>query len=191
MFSVELSSAHTRNCRVLPARAHLLKELPQRGVAAEIGVANGDFSQQILEVNDPAQLHLVDAWETDRYRADLDKVRNRFAAKIDDGTVHVHQGLSVSMMPRFSDAFFDWVYIDTNHSYETTLAELQIAADKVRPGGLIAGDDFTNGNPARGLRYGVVQACNRFCVDKGWEYAFLTLDSNAHFSYALRKMDTG
>ena len=57
-------------------------------------------------------------------------------------------------------------------------------------GGLIAGQDFTSGNPVRAVPYSVIEACNEFCVQEGWEYTFLTLEPSGHFSFALAKSAT-
>lgn len=185
---VRLEEKHTRNCRVLPTRMQLLEHLPADGVIAEIGVASGNFTKEILARCQPAKLHLIDAWASDRFQPGLEQVRQRFADELASGQVVVSRGLSTERLAEFTAAYFDWVYIDTDHSYATTRAELLLAADKVKPGGFIAGHDFTRGNPVRGVSYGVVQACNEFCVDEGWEYAFVTLEPSGHFSFALRRL---
>ncbi|MDA7948236.1 MAG: class I SAM-dependent methyltransferase [Hyphomicrobiaceae bacterium] len=186
--STVLEERHTRTCKVLPSRMHLLDQLPQDGVVAEIGVAFGDFTNRIMERNKPRKLHLVDAWETERFRAGLEQLRGRFADEISNGAIEINQGLSIERMTEFPDGYFDWVYIDTDHSYPTTREELHLAARKVKPGGYIAGHDFTSGNPVRAVPYGVIEACNEFCVDESWSYAFLTLEPSGHFSFALLEL---
>ncbi len=183
-----LDERHTRTCRVLPTRMHLLEHLPQGGVVAEIGVAFGDFTEKILQKNKPRTLHLVDAWEADRFRGGLAQLRERFAAEIENGTVEIHQGLSTERLADFPDGHFDWVYIDTDHSYPTTRDELRLAARKVKRDGFIAGHDFCSGNPVRAVPYGVIEACHEFCREEGWGYAFLTLEPSGHFSFALLEL---
>jgi SAM-dependent methyltransferase len=185
---VRLEETHTRNCRVLPTRTHLLEHLPADGVVAEVGVASGDFTKEILARCQPAKLHLIDTWESDRFQPGLEHVRQRFSDELARGQIVVSQGLSTECLAEFPATYFDWVYIDTDHSYPTTRAELRLAADKVKPGGFIAGHDFTRGNPVRGVTYGVIQACNEFCVNERWEYAFVTLEPSGHFSFALRRL---
>lgn len=185
--SVRLNERHTQNCRVLPTRMHLLERLPHGGVVAEIGVAFGDFTMQILKRSKPEKLHLVDAWASDRYQHGLAQIRERFSEEIASGAIEINQGLSTQRLCEFPADYFDWVYIDTDHSYATTRDELRLSAQKVKPGGLIAGHDFTSGNPVRAVPYGVIEACNEFCLQEGWEYAFLTLEPSGHFSFALTK----
>lgn len=57
--------------------------------------------------------------------------------------VVINRGKSVDVLEGFDDAYFDWVYIDGNHYYDYVLADLNSSFDKVRPGGIIAGDDYT------------------------------------------------
>jgi hypothetical protein len=49
------------------------------------------------------------------------------------------------VLPKFEDAYFDWVYVDGNHSYDYVMRDLQLCRMKVKPGGIIAGDDYTWG----------------------------------------------
>ena len=44
-------------------RQELLHLMPKGGVCAELGVWKGDFSQRILDVTSPRELHLVDPWQ--------------------------------------------------------------------------------------------------------------------------------
>lgn len=189
--AIVLGEVHTQNCRVLPTRMHLLDTLPKRGVVAEIGVAFGDFTKEIVKRNKPRKLHLVDAWETDRYREGLEQILERYAKEIACGAIEINRGQSRVCLSEFSDEYFDWVYIDTDHSYTTTRDELLLASKKVKPGGHISGHDFTSGNPVRALPYGVIEACNEFCMKQGWEYVFLTLEPSGHFSFAVQKLAIG
>ncbi len=186
--SIVLEEIHTRNCKVLPTRMHLLGALPKGGMVAELGVAFGEFTKQILMRNKPAKLHLVDAWEAERYQIGLEQILERYAKEIAAGTVEINRGPSTQRLAEFSDGYFDWVYIDTDHSYSTTRDELLLASAKVKPGGTIAGHDFTSGNPVKALPYGVIEACHEFCVSEGWGYEFLTMEPSGHSSFALQKL---
>ena len=185
---VNLDPVHTENCRVLPDRRDLLRRLPKGGIGAEIGAAFGDFSKEIFALNQPAQLHLIDAWETARYRSGLNRIKEDFAEKIACETLVIHQGYSTERLAECADDFFDWIYIDTNHTYETTYEELVFGAQKTKAGGLIAGHDFCTGNVVKPVLYGVVQAVNEFCVTHGWQYRYLTLESHGHFSFCLGRV---
>ena len=186
---VRLSEKHMRNCQLVLDRARLLQRLPHWGTVAELGVDRGDFSAQILATCEPRTLHLVDLWHTDRYHDGLfEQTRQRFAPEIARGQVHIHRKASVDAADDFADGHFDWVYIDTDHSYATTARELRRYAAKVKPDGLIAGHDYVMGNWVSSYRYGVIEAVHEFCVQEHWELAFLTADQTESPSFAIRRI---
>jgi hypothetical protein len=43
-----------------------------------------------------------------------------------------------------TDKKFDFVYLDVAHDYETTAECIELALNRLNPGGLLAGDDFSN-----------------------------------------------
>lgn len=187
----ELEPVHIANCVVLTNRTALLEKLPAAGNVAELGVDKGDFSRKILDINKPSKLHLVDAWDTARYGEDkAQSVQKKFENERISGKVQLHRGYSTKRAADFPDAYFDWIYIDTNHSYQTTYEELRAYAPKMKPGGLMAGHDFINGNWFTGLRYGVREAVYEFCVEEGWEFVYLTMEIGDNPSFAIRKMES-
>jgi hypothetical protein len=142
-------------------RARVLERLPKRGAGAEIGVWKGDFSERILEVARPVRLHLVDPWravsgeeyEGARYGGGLsegqaemdalhDAVLRRFERERRKGVVEVHRLPSLEAAARLAGGELDFVYIDGDHRYEAVKADLEAWAPRLRPGGLLAGDDY-------------------------------------------------
>jgi predicted O-methyltransferase YrrM len=185
----EIRPENIRNLKVLVDRQVLLAELPANGVVAELGVDQGELSQRILEIAKPRELHLIDPWGTERFgEAKFNSVTSMFAEEIRSGRITIHRGSSVDEIAKFPDGHFDWMYIDTTHAYEQTHRELRTCRRKVRPGGFIAGHDFTSGNVSKKLHYGVVQAVHEFCNSYGWEIVFLTHETDRYLSFALRAM---
>jgi len=144
-------------------RQFLLEMLPRHAVCAEIGVHTGDFSKRILQTTSPRELHLIDPWRhetSDAYRralyggearggqAEMDEryrsVCTRFQSDIRSGRVRIHRGDSNAVLAEFPEDYFDWAYIDGNHRYEFVTADLALCVEKVKPGGYIAGDDYTD-----------------------------------------------
>lgn len=188
MPQTELELRHTWKCRVLPHRNALLDLLPKDGLVAEIGVAFGRFSAEILKRTRPRELHLIDAWEGDRYGAGLAEIEARFRNDISDGRVRIHRGNSVDVLRALPPDSFDWVYIDTNHKFETTAEELRLCESLVRDGGQIAGHDFCTGNVIDAIPYGVVEAVTAFCKERDWCFRYLTVESRGHFSFSLQRI---
>jgi hypothetical protein len=135
--------------------------MPKRSVCAEIGVHEGDFSEQILSTIEPRRLHLIDPWKHEegelcqesRYggfgshgQAMLDEryegVKHRFAKEMHADQVRVHRELSNVASGDFSDSYFDWIYVDGNHLYEFVKQDLELYYPKIKPGGYITGDDY-------------------------------------------------
>jgi hypothetical protein len=182
-----LRPEHITNLKPLIDRLELLKHLPENSIIAEIGVNKGDYSQQILSICQPRKLHLIDAWASKRYNEKLFiNVNTRFLKEINSGKIEIHRGFSTIVGASFPDDYFDWVYIDTDHSYNTTKEELEIYSKKVKKQGIISGHDFSAGNWRKGIKYGVIEAVYEFCVKYNWELIFLTTEIEAP-SFAIRK----
>jgi hypothetical protein len=135
-------------------RRGLLEEMPKNAVVAEIGVWAGDFSQRILDICAPRVLHLVDPWayqpefrntafgrrkNRDRMEDLYREVTKRFAG---DSRVRIHRGASDEILETFEDALLDWVYIAGNHNEPFISNDLRLCLRKVKPDGIIAGDDL-------------------------------------------------
>jgi predicted O-methyltransferase YrrM len=156
-----VSNAHAGQLALKAPRRHenrlrLLRDMPRGGRCAEIGVWNGAFSQSILETTAPRELVLIDPWEllaeqeesawTHKRHKDhafmksmWDHVTGCYGAL---SHVQIRKGFSQDVLASFEDGYFDWVYVDGNHRYDAVRADLRLAFQKVRPGGIIAGDDF-------------------------------------------------
>jgi hypothetical protein len=186
---IALNPEHVENCELLLNRGQLLSKMKMHGVVAEIGVDEGKFSQLIHKKVKPQKFHLIDMWGTDRFHdGKFDAVKSYFSDEIEEGSVEIHKNLSTKAVDDFEDGYFDWVYIDTDHSYETTRDELQLYAPKMKPGGIIAGHDYRMGNWVSMYRYGVIEAVHEFCVEHHWELIYLTAEPTESQSFAIRKM---
>jgi hypothetical protein len=160
-----------------PRRWRYLERMPKGGVAAEIGVFRGEFTPHIVRVTAPRELHLIDGWWTlygERYPdwgayTDYGTLGTRDAyeeakRRTEGMPVQFHVGDDLELLAGFPDAHFDWVYLDTTHEYEQTLAELEVLRHKVRS--VIAGDDWKE-DPAD-PHHGLSAAVQDFCGRHGW-----------------------
>ncbi len=183
-----LTAAHTASGQLLPDRVALLDRMPKGAIAMEAGVAEGDFSEMILKHTQPERLHLIDVWDSVRYGQSRGTVFDKFAQEISDGRVKIDEGFSTDVLPHYEDAYFDWIYIDTDHAYQTTADELALCDRIVKPDGRICGHDFCTGNIALPVVYGVVQAVNAFCLSHNWQYEYISLESDGHFSFCIKRL---
>ncbi len=135
-------------------RDRMLRSLPKGARVAEVGVWEGHFSRRILEICQPAELHLIDPWlyQPEFGNTGFGRKKNEFlmeqkyqdvvAAFSETPTVQVHRATSDAALNAFSDGHLDWVYIDANHNEPFIGRDIALCLQKVRPNGIIAGDDF-------------------------------------------------
>jgi predicted O-methyltransferase YrrM len=83
-----------------------------------------------------------------------------------DSRVETHVGHDLDVLAGFPDGFFDWVYLDSSHDYDGTRRELALLTVKVRPGGLILGDDWHD-DPAH-VHAGGTRAIRELCAHRAW-----------------------
>ncbi len=186
---IELEDKHCRNTKCVKDRASMLKMIPENAIMAELGVDQGSFSQQILDIAKPQKLHLVDVWASERYNQNKrEEVFKKFEQQLASGIVEMNLGYSTEVVSSFSDNYFDWIYIDTDHSYENTLNELKAYAPKMKSGGIMAGHDFIHTSKRSMTRFGVVEAVYQFCVENDWELVYLSMENHENPSYAIRKI---
>lgn len=167
-------------------RAQLLPALPKQAAIAEIGVALGDFSDEILRNCAPRRLTLIDPWEyqtrsdyaNDANNAEAQEQENRaqtvtarFAAQ---PNVHIVRDYSTNAVHGFADGELDWIYVDAVHSYDGALEDLRAFRPKVAADGLILGHDFANHPAAQAMDFGVIEAVETFIAESGWQLLLIT-----------------
>jgi hypothetical protein len=146
------------NARPKKGRQEVLALLPKHAVGAEIGVWKGNFSADIVRCCEPRKLYLIDPWtriDAPAYKAakygrhsaeDIEAVYRstieRFEKDIKLGRVIVLRKKSTEALIEFPDDYFDFLYLDGDHTYEGVSADIALAKQKVRMDGLICGDDY-------------------------------------------------
>lgn len=183
---------HIAAARLLVDRDMLLEELPKQIITCEVGVAFGGFSRRIVDIVQPRRHVMIDSWNMPgRYdheaRAEVERV---FAAELADECAMIIPTDSVAGLLLLPANSIDFIYLDSDHSYETTRKELLIARDKLAPGGIIAGHDYKDGVFMPGERkfhkFGVIQAVNEFMAETGFRLKYLTLEQDQPHSFALQ-----
>lgn len=187
--SVPLYSKHLEHCRVFPDRLTMIASFPKNTVVAEVGVALGDFSADILATANPRLFYLIDAWAMDEHsnygEEGYKKVVSRFNEEIKTGKIEIRRGYSREKLIELEEDSLDWVYIDAAHDYQSVLSDLNIVLFKVRNGGIISGHDYCRWGK-NGKRFGVLEAVNEFCTQNDLPFIGISLENNLNWSYALR-----
>jgi FkbM family methyltransferase len=163
------------------ARTELPVILNERGLVGcgvEVGVKEGEFSEHLLRHWAGAHLISVDPWLEDGAEAYLDianvpqamhevfyqRTRTRLAPFGTRSTIR--RQTSTEAAERLPHHSLDFVYLDARHDYESVLEDLAAWADKVRPGGILAGHDYLDGNHPAGV-FGVKSAVDEFFAARG------------------------
>lgn len=177
-----LERRHVMNCQVLPDRKVLASEVLEEGaVAAEVGTLRGHFARTLLDAAEPRELHLIDI---DMRRLE----RELLAPELESGRVITHEGDSVAILSSFPDAYFDWIYIDADHSYAGVKRDIEAAKQKVKPEGMLVFNDYTFWSPLELQEYGVVHAVNELCRNDGWELRYFALHRFMYCDVAVSRI---
>ena len=107
----------------------------------------------------------------------VDKVDSTLEARLDIA-------YDQDFLATLPDAYFDWIYLDTTHTYEQTRLELQLLQKKVKPSGVIAGDDWQP-DPAH-PHHGVYKAVQEVIADG--KYRILYADAH-NLQWAIGRVD--
>ena len=63
----------------------------------------------------------------------------------------------------FPDEYFDLIYIDADHSYESVKQDIEDWFPKLKKGKFLIGDDYVNSKTrGTGVKFGVIEAVNEF-----------------------------
>ena len=128
------------------------------GRIAEIGVWEGPFAKHMLQKNQAwlKTYYLVDPWRhlddwNKPFNVDDDiftRVYNKAMSQtkaLFPNLVSVLRGTTLEVIDQVADNSLDLVYIDGDHTEEGCKTDLYNWYEKVRPGGLVTGDDFVDG----------------------------------------------
>ena len=179
----ERAAQHARNVN----RVELLgRFIARQGTGAELGVHKGYLSPILLDRLAPKKLYLIDPWylhgkhwswgEGNRRVMDaLCHILHKMEDELVSGRLVLLIDDDLQALAKMPDGHLDWVYLDTTHQYEHTAKELQLLKVKVKPGGVIAGDDWQSDPSHR--HHGVCRAVREF-IDRE-DYTLLCADEDS------------
>lgn len=156
---------------------------------AEIGVEYGGFTEQYF--NEESEIHLIDMWTTegnDYYfstrEGQVEEGYRKVLSKYSDKkNVKIIKMKSSEASINYPNDFFDWIYIDADHSYESVILDIKCWFPKLKKGGIISGHDFDpSPEDINYEKYGVKKAVEEF-FDKNYK---LTSEINYKSWYAVK-----
>ncbi len=147
----------------------LLRHLNLPLIGSELGVAEGNFSRDLLEAGID-KLFLVDVWNhLPKVKGDGNSPQAWHNQNYDQTKAKVKpyydkvtflRGRTVDMADKVEDESLSLLYIDADHSYQGVMNDLVTWVPKVVKGGVVALHDYENEN------YGVKEAVQEFCKGK-------------------------
>ena len=180
---------------MLPSREHILALLPKNTIGTEVGVLGGDFTEIILNTVKPKKLYCIDYYRSDDYffrrfnsSQHKDFFERKFSAEINDGVLEMVEGLSYESLEKYPDSYFDWIYLDTDHCYFSTVKEIEIMAKKVKKEGWLIFNDYISYNPYDHVYFGVIPAVHEFCIEYNWEMLYLALHPEMFCDVVIKKI---
>lgn len=159
----------------------LCEHLGMLGYAAEIGVAEGNFSKDLLNMGFE-RLYMVDNWATiegvkgdgnfgqEWHDKNLSRAKEQTEPFFDK--VVILRGMSSKMCELVPDESLGLVYLDAGHDYSSVWFDLKHWYPKLKKGGIMAGHDFVN------TAYGVAEAVHDFTSKRGIEVHLIAEDKN-------------
>ena len=131
---------------------YVKQKLGDNLIVAEIGVYKGEYAQSINDILVPKEYHMVDTWgkhlQTYKDYPQMKKnngwenLYSEICSKFNKDNIKIHRMMSSEGVKLFPDGYFDFVYIDADHSYETAKFDIIEWEKKVKKGGILAGHDW-------------------------------------------------
>jgi len=157
----------------IKSRVELAKYFNKLGFkrGAEIGVADGRYSEVLCQSIPGLELFCIDSWEKykdDRrmQRAKQHATNYEFAKKsLAKYNATLIKAFSMDAVKKFDNESLDFVYIDGNHAFDFVMQDIIEWSKKVRKGGIVAGHDYYHFR-----RSGIVEAVNAYTSFYGIEF---------------------
>lgn len=154
----------------MKSKYDLLKHFGKLGfkVGAEVGVAQGSFSEAMFDVIPYLKLYCVDSWtpyKENRWSGSQERNEHHFQAttkRLFKYNAEIINNFSMDAVKKIPLESLDFVYIDACHAFDFVMQDLIEWSKRVKPGGIVSGDDYYHFKGA-----GVIKAVNAYCEAHG------------------------
>jgi len=128
----------------LNKREDVILLAPAGGIGIELGIAEGEFAERVCSKKHLSKWYGVDMYRGDRNHNDnqMNKMLKRLSKYEEYQFI---RSTFEEALNRFEDEYFDIVYVDGYaHTGQEDGKTLDQWYQKVKPGGIISGDDYTD-----------------------------------------------
>ena len=193
-----LDEESIRGARLFSNRTASLSAWPRKAKVAELGVAVGSFTKQVLDHADPV---LYDAYDTFRLhqipviwnRQSSELLNNmehqefyedKFSNQIAAGILRTFKGDSSTELAKRDPETYDVIYIDGDHSYDGVKKDLVASLKTLKFDGMLVFNDYVLYDKT-GNMYGVMPVVHDICLNHGWRVYYLSLQREMFCDIAL------
>ncbi len=144
----------------------------------EIGISRGRNFSLMIE-HGPELAVAIDLWQADGTysrndggysQEQLDEQYDNFkSAMVDKPFVEIFRGYSIKVAELFPDDYFDFIYVDGDHSYKGCLGDIKAWYPKMKPGMVLVGDDYWEYRTKTGFQFQVIEAVDDFAKEHSLE----------------------
>lgn len=199
-----LPSDKIERSRLYNDRRSILKEYEKNQCVAEVGVAFGNFSECIIKNMNPKKFYAIDyffannpylagcsgMWDSAAFRTSgltlKEFYEQKFEEEINNDILEIRQGFSWEVLETFDDQYFDFVYLDAAHDYESVKKDINVLCRKVKKGGIIQFNDYGFVHAVTKVAYGVLPAVNHFVWNNKCEVIGYCINENGFADIAVR-----
>lgn len=198
--TLQNNDIESKNIIIFDNRIEMIRNLNlENKIIAEIGVFTSKFSDYLLDLN-PKKLILIDPYIGKTHSGDQDGnnveyydmenlynvVKNKY---INNSKIILYKDFSYSVLPLYSDNYFDAIYIDGDHSYKGCKTDLELCYKKVKNNGLIMGHDFGINSKKTKIKkeFGVIDAVKEFCKKYNQKISYKGMDGCISYGIILKK----
>jgi hypothetical protein len=198
-----LRQEHVEGARLFSDRNELIKSLSYlvKPSVAELGLAYGDFSRFLIDQLRPQCFHAYDVFTMHEqpiiwgkptseifngltHRQFFDK---RFQKEIAGGQVTVFEGDSSTNLNNRDDGFYDIIYVDAGHTYDSVLKDAMVSIKKLKRNGFLIFNDYIMFDYFANMHYGIVYVVNDLCVNHGWKITHFALQNFMFCDVAIKQ----
>jgi len=115
-------------------------------IICEIGVNAGNNFLHLLKTAHPILFYGIDIWTDQNSKTsneDLDKFyKNLKQIESVNSHIKIIKKFSINASMGFPDNFFDFIYIDADHTYESVKEDINAWWPKIKMNGILSGHDY-------------------------------------------------
>lgn len=164
-----------------------------KGIGVEIGVAEGWYSDQIMQLGKVDEMYGVDPYTPHQGYRDYtrettyNRLKTNAHNRLDKyPNYYFLEQFSTRAADSFDNDSLDFVYIDGDHSYESVTQDIKTWMKKLKPGGIIAGDDYIRSDRDKRF-YDVIRSVDEYVETNGISILFIYGKGRTPSNWMFRK----